>query len=150
MGARARSVGAFSSRALRSRCLLAAHILIFLLLVAGQDSGGAEEKQDVREKEAAQLARAEAALERWFGFSKLRGQQANVIRELLGGRDAFGVMPTGAGKSICYQVRDWKRKTSEPTNMPHIERDASTHTVRPCNCARLQSLLLLYHSQPWI
>jgi len=50
------------------------------------------------------LARAEEVLKKVFGYSKLRGQQANVILALLEGRDAFGVMPTGAGKSICYQL----------------------------------------------
>ena len=102
----------------------------------GQDPGSVEEGHDVLVKDqeqerALQLARAEEALERVFGHSKLRGQQANVILELLGGRDAFGVMPTGAGKSICYQVREPTfKETSEFTKLKPIER---MRRVCPCH-----------------
>lgn len=43
-------------------------------------------------------------LKRVFGYSSLRGLQAQVINEVLDGRDVFAVMPTGAGKSLCYQL----------------------------------------------
>ena len=39
-----------------------------------------------------------------FGFSAFRGVQEDVISRVLGGKDALGVMPTGAGKSLCYQL----------------------------------------------
>ncbi len=43
-------------------------------------------------------------LSRVFGYSEFRGGQEKIIDTLLSGRDVFGVMPTGAGKSVCYQV----------------------------------------------
>lgn len=43
-------------------------------------------------------------LKRIFGFNKFKGQQENIIQTLLDGRDAFVIMPTGGGKSLCYQL----------------------------------------------
>lgn len=43
-------------------------------------------------------------LKRIFGFGKFKGQQENIIQTLLDGRDAFVIMPTGGGKSLCYQL----------------------------------------------
>jgi ATP-dependent DNA helicase RecQ len=39
-----------------------------------------------------------------FGFDSFRPLQAEVVTELLGGRDAFVLLPTGGGKSLCYQL----------------------------------------------
>ena len=47
---------------------------------------------------------AAEALERHFGYPSFRPGQEGVVEALLSGRDALAVMPTGAGKSICYQV----------------------------------------------
>lgn len=47
---------------------------------------------------------ARAALLRYFGYPDFRAGQRFIVEALLSGRDALGVMPTGAGKSICYQV----------------------------------------------
>lgn len=44
------------------------------------------------------------ALKQYFGHSEFRFGQENLIDALLAGRDVLGVMPTGAGKSICYQL----------------------------------------------
>jgi ATP-dependent DNA helicase RecQ len=46
----------------------------------------------------------EAALERTFGFTTLRPLQREAIAAALAGRDALVVMPTGGGKSLCYQL----------------------------------------------
>ena len=43
-------------------------------------------------------------LERYFGFKLFRSGQEEVIDSILNGHDALAVMPTGAGKSVCYQV----------------------------------------------
>lgn len=39
-----------------------------------------------------------------FGFTKFRAGQQNLISEILSGHDVFGVLPTGGGKSLCYQL----------------------------------------------
>lgn len=43
-------------------------------------------------------------LHRIFGFAEFRGLQADVIDTVIAGRDALVVMPTGSGKSLCYQI----------------------------------------------
>lgn len=44
------------------------------------------------------------ALKRYFGYDSFRPGQQGIVESLLAGRDVLGVMPTGAGKSVCYQV----------------------------------------------
>ena len=46
----------------------------------------------------------EQALKSLFGYDSFRAGQKSVIDNILAGRDAFAVMPTGAGKSVCYQI----------------------------------------------
>src|SRR6186713_1097028 len=43
-------------------------------------------------------------LKELFGYSQFRGNQEIVIKNLLNGRNTFVIMPTGAGKSLCYQL----------------------------------------------
>lgn len=50
------------------------------------------------------LAEARATLERVWGHPDFRGLQAAVVGEVLAGRDVLAVLPTGGGKSVCYQV----------------------------------------------
>ncbi len=46
----------------------------------------------------------EQILKQYFGYDAFREGQADIISQILSGRDVLGIMPTGAGKSICYQV----------------------------------------------
>jgi ATP-dependent DNA helicase RecQ len=50
------------------------------------------------------LSTLQRTLRRTFGFRELREGQEEVIRSILAGRDTLAIMPTGAGKSLCYQL----------------------------------------------
>jgi len=45
-----------------------------------------------------------AALQRYFGFAAFRAGQEEIVRRAVAGRDTLALMPTGAGKSLCYQL----------------------------------------------
>lgn len=64
------------------------------------------------------VERARRALEAHFGHRDFRPGQRGVVEALLAGRDALAVMPTGAGKSVCYQV-------------PGVVMDGTTLVVSP-------------------
>lgn len=52
----------------------------------------------------AMIAKAQALLKHYYGYNEFRSGQVKVISSLLAGRDALAIMPTGAGKSICFQI----------------------------------------------
>ena len=45
-----------------------------------------------------------AALKKHFGYSEFRPLQEEIVRDSLAGRDVFALMPTGGGKSLCFQL----------------------------------------------
>src|ERR1700720_2727979 len=64
------------------------------------------------------LAAAERALHKTFGFEAFRPGQGDIVTAILDGRDVLAVMPTGSGKSLCYQL-------------PALLRDGLTIVVSP-------------------
>src|SRR5438046_3080025 len=44
------------------------------------------------------------SLRKFFGFDKFKGDQEAIIKNVLSGKDTFVIMPTGGGKSMCYQL----------------------------------------------
>ena len=50
------------------------------------------------------MTSALSVLEKTFGYAEFRGRQEEIIQHLLGGGDALVLMPTGGGKSLCYQI----------------------------------------------
>ena len=49
-------------------------------------------------------ARALEILQRVFGYESFRGDQQAIVDQVIGGGDALVLMPTGGGKSLCYQI----------------------------------------------
>jgi ATP-dependent DNA helicase RecQ len=45
-----------------------------------------------------------SVLQEYFGYSEFRDTQKDIMLSVLSGRDTLAVMPTGGGKSLCYQV----------------------------------------------
>ena len=43
-------------------------------------------------------------LARFFGFDQFKGEQEQVVNSLMDGKNVFVIMPTGGGKSLCYQL----------------------------------------------
>ena len=52
----------------------------------------------------ASIGRAQEVLRGQFGYEAFRPGQRELVEAILEGRDVLGIMPTGAGKSLCYQV----------------------------------------------
>jgi ATP-dependent DNA helicase RecQ len=67
---------------------------------------------------ASHYAATREALRRWFGYPDFRGDQADIVAHVAAGNSAFVLMPTGGGKSLCYQV-------------PALVRDGLTVVVSP-------------------
>ncbi len=56
------------------------------------------------ESDIQELSLARKHLKKYFGFSQFKGNQEGVIQSVLEGKDTFVIMPTGGGKSLCYQL----------------------------------------------
>jgi ATP-dependent DNA helicase RecQ len=64
------------------------------------------------------LDAARDLLRNTFGHADFRGLQAGVIGEILAGRSALAVLPTGGGKSLCYQYLRWSDLASVWSSRP--------------------------------
>jgi len=69
-----------------------------------QKSSHPVETQEDPPRNPAHLALAERLLKEKFGYESFRYEQAGAIQSLLAGENALVIFPTGAGKSLCYQV----------------------------------------------
>ncbi|WAH36555.1 DNA helicase RecQ [Alicyclobacillus dauci] len=51
-----------------------------------------------------QIQKAAGLLQKYFGYERFRPGQEDIVASILSGQDTIGIMPTGGGKSICYQI----------------------------------------------
>jgi ATP-dependent DNA helicase RecQ (EC 3.6.1.-) len=56
------------------------------------------------EKRGSALPNAIEILETTFGYCSFRDQQQSIVEHVIAGHDALVLMPTGGGKSLCYQI----------------------------------------------
>lgn len=60
----------------------------------------------------------EAKLKEIFGYDNFRNGQKQIIEQVLEGQATLGILPTGAGKSICYQVTSSYSTRAYSRNLP--------------------------------
>jgi ATP-dependent DNA helicase RecQ len=57
-----------------------------------------------KNRSSAKVLSAHEVLNSTFGYQQFRGQQQQIIDTVVAGKDALIIMPTGGGKSLCYQI----------------------------------------------
>ncbi len=75
----------------------------------------------------------EEYLYRWFGYSEFRPGQKGVITDLLEGKDVIAMLPTGRGKSMCYQLPGLMQEGTVLVVSPLLSFDGrSGYTIKIC------------------
>ena len=76
-------------------------------------------------------------LKKYFGFDSFKGNQEVIIKSVLAGKDSFVLMPTGGGKSMCYQlpslIMDGTAIAYKPVSkntIPTIHSKTNNHELR--------------------
>lgn len=75
--------------------------------------------------EGARLQVARKILKQKFGYQSFRHEQEGAISRILGGENAVVIFPTGAGKSLCYQVRSWRNPTASSSQSAYPPKSAA-------------------------
>jgi ATP-dependent DNA helicase RecQ len=73
-------------------------------LAVPSPSSGASSATPVQESGADETSEARRLLHEVFGYSDFRGDQGSIVQHVIDGGDAIVLMPTGGGKSLCYQI----------------------------------------------
>lgn len=68
------------------------------------DADPSEPRDHLDDQDARRRALAQETLQKYFGFDRFRNSQAEIIAHVQSGKHAMVVMPTGMGKSLCYQI----------------------------------------------
>ena len=61
-----------------------------------------------------------AALDEYFGFSSFKDRQEEIVNSVLEGKDTLVIMPTGGGKSLCYQLPALMKSTQHFRLTSHL------------------------------
>lgn len=59
---------------------------------------------ETNDRESTNMNTARDYLQKYYGYPDFRDGQKKIVASLLEGQDTLGIMPTGGGKSICYQI----------------------------------------------